>query len=120
MTLTRTLAAVIVAASLSTGATAATAGEWAGWSGTAGTGEWSPPPRAGFMRTECLAEDSLNCAWNARKQGNGHGASFYAVRVKLLGRDGHRLGVVGCHYLVDTANRPHLSRFDSCQVLHRR
>jgi hypothetical protein len=29
----------------------------------------------------CAEEDSVNCFWNARKQGNGRGHSFYSVRV---------------------------------------
>ena len=29
----------------------------------------------------CAEEDSINCYWNARKQGNGRGHSFYSVRV---------------------------------------
>lgn len=33
----------------------------------------------------CLEEDSINCYWNARSQGNGQGHSFYSIRVG--GRD---------------------------------
>jgi hypothetical protein len=111
-TIVRTLAAL----ALATGLTAA-----GGAVGVVAThaSDVQPPPRTTWMRTPCQEEDSLDCAWNAHVLGNGHGTSFYAVRVKLLGKDGHRLGVVGCHYLVDTARRPHMSRFDSCQVLHR-
>jgi hypothetical protein len=29
----------------------------------------------------CAQEDSVNCFWNARRQGNGHGHSFYSIRV---------------------------------------
>jgi hypothetical protein len=29
----------------------------------------------------CAEEDSTNCYWNARKQGNGRGHSFYSVQV---------------------------------------
>jgi hypothetical protein len=51
----------------------------------------------------CAEEDSVNCFWNARRQGNGVGHSFYSVRV------GQRVCVIywdraynahhgGCHH----------------------
>jgi hypothetical protein len=108
MTIARTIAAAAVGTVVGTAASVGV---------LAATADTAPlPHRAPFMRTLCPAEDALDCAWNARRQGNGEGASFYAVRVRLLGVNGHRLGVVGCHYLVPER----LTRYDSCQVLHRR
>lgn len=106
MRIRNTLVAVIVAAGLT-----------AGGVNVAESSTVQLPARATFMRTPCPAEDATDCAWNARTMGNGHGASFYAVTVKLLGRDGRRIGAVSCHYLV----KPRLdTRYSSCQVTHRR
>lgn len=110
-TLSTTMAGVALGAAVTVSAVAA----------GATTGATSPDlaPRTQWMRTACPAEDSLDCQWNAHTRGNGVGVSFYAVKVKLLGVKGHRIGVVGCHYLVNTPRRPHVSRYDSCQILHR-
>lgn len=70
-----------------------------------------------WMTHPCPEEDSTDCYWHAQTRGNGHGASFYAARVRLLGVDGRRLGVVSCHFLVPRAAD---RRFTSCQVTHRR
>jgi len=34
----------------------------------------------------CPAEDSSNCYWDARKQGNGHGRSFATIKGKTYYR----------------------------------
>lgn len=31
-----------------------------------------------WMTRSCATEDSVNCYWNARREGNGTGRSFYA------------------------------------------
>jgi hypothetical protein len=45
----------------------------------------TPPHRAAWMRTACVEEDSVDCYWNARTMGNGHGHSFYARRIPGTG-----------------------------------
>lgn len=37
-----------------------------------------------MVLTPCAEEDTRNCYWNARRQGNGHGHSHYNVRVGHL------------------------------------
>lgn len=71
------------------------------------------PNRTTWMRTHCPAEDSIDCAWNGHVDGNGHGASFYAVESPLFSERGRRMGRVVCHYLVNTRRHPNLDRFDS-------
>lgn len=49
----------------------------------------------------CLAEDSVNCVWDARHMGNGKGRSFYVKkngkRVYVTHRRAHRmLSDFGC------------------------
>lgn len=83
--------------------------------GRADSASYTLPTHIRALNTPCPAEDSLDCFWNAHQQGNGHGASFVAIRIRLLGRDGRRIGVVGCHQL---NNR--WDRYSSCQILHRR
>jgi hypothetical protein len=38
------------------------------------------------MRTPCVEEDSVNCYWNAREQGDGRGHSFYNRRLPGSGK----------------------------------
>jgi hypothetical protein len=36
---------------------------------------------ATVINRQCASEDSLNCSWNARVQGNGTGHSFTTIQV---------------------------------------
>jgi hypothetical protein len=76
-----------------------------------------PPHHPPWMSRPCAAEDSVNCYWNARQQGNGQGDSFYVVKRKLEGRQGHLIGRVICVYHSGRYARHH---YDACHVLNRR
>lgn len=62
----------------------------------------TPPARTVWMKTPCAQEDSTNCYWNAREQGDGRGHSFYAVT-----RSG-----ISCHFYVQ---RRFARRHDVCE-----
>lgn len=98
----RTLAAAGLAAVALTTGTAATANAP------------TPPHRAAWMRTACVTEDSVNCAWNASEQGNGVGHSFYTVRRGLVNAHGRHVGRVVCVYYV---KRDAARRWDACHLL---
>lgn len=49
-----------------------------------------------WMTRPCATEDSLNCYWNAKLQGNGKGKSFYVRRMPHTGK---RHPLVCIHYV---------------------
>jgi len=53
----------------------------------------------------CPTEDSINCYWDARLQGNGHGHSFYSVRVGGLTKGGEQIARDCIIYWNPTYNR---------------
>lgn len=44
-------------------------------------GETQVPKVLHSMSTPCPTDDAVNCYWDAHKQGNGQGHSFYAIPV---------------------------------------
>lgn len=84
------------------------------WNLPAAHGTGDHPARTHWMRVACAQEDSTNCFWDARVQGNGHGHSFYAVTRPLTDEGGNDdLGDVDCHFYV---NRRYASRHDTCEA----
>lgn len=73
----------------------------------------NPPPRTSWMKTPCRTEDSTNCFWNARIQGNGNGHSFYVVTRRVTDEFGNHHGKVKCHFWVHAK-----SSFDYCEKVH--
>jgi hypothetical protein len=67
-----------------------------------------PPGHPWWMKRPCADEDSVNCYWNARLQGNGAGKSFYVRKVPHTSDKQGRPLV--CIFYV---NR-HESRYDQC------
>lgn len=67
-----------------------------------------PPRHPWWMQRPCRNEDSVNCYWNARLQGNGHGKSFY-VRKMPHTHNRHGQPLV-CQFFVNRRE----SRYDQC------
>ena len=61
------------------------------------------PRRAAWMSTPCPTEDSVNCYWNHKTMGDGHGRSFYVREVD---------GKV-CRFFVKTK---YAAKHDGCRV----
>lgn len=49
----------------------------------------TPPHTDAYMTTPCKTEDSVNCYWDAKEQGNGQGHSYWSIRV-----NDHRVAIV--------------------------
>ena len=77
-----------------------------GESGATASTTASAPHHPWWMRRACANEDSANCYWNARQQGNGRGKSFYVRRIPHTGK---RHPLV-CVFYVNRAE----SRYDQC------
>jgi hypothetical protein len=83
--------------------------------GGAAVGSTIPPHRPPWQTRPCPVEDSVNCYWNAARQGNGYGDSFFVVRRHLEGRHGQVIGRVVCVYYSDRFARHH---YDACHLLN--
>jgi hypothetical protein len=63
------------------------------------------PHLARWMTRPCATDDSVNCYWNAKLQGNSHGHSFYVRRMP-----GDITGLV-CRFYV---NHRYAANHDHC------